>query len=192
MITVPLPSKMTFLVVGFISVTCLGNSAFAQLVSREEIVRALIAKPLVTRSLTSEPRRYDVTTFQSDPTIDLREIYFEFNSAAITESAGPQMRELGAALKDPRLNDSRISISGHTDGVGGLSFNQALSERRAAAVKRYLVDNFGISPERLHTAGYGKLRLKNKADVYAPENRRVEIINEVSKAEGGNSESRRR
>jgi outer membrane protein OmpA-like peptidoglycan-associated protein len=183
----PLSSKMTFLAVVFISVMCLGDSAIAQLVSREEIVRALIAKPFVTRSLTGESRR--MTSFQSDPTIELREIYFEFNSAAITVKAEPQMRELGAALKDPRLSDSTISISGHTDGVGGAAFNQALSERRAATVKQYLVGNFGIAPERLHTAGYGKRRPKNKTDVYAPENRRVEIVNELSKAEGSNLES---
>ena len=53
------------------------------------------------------------------------------------------------------------------------------AERRAATVRWYLVDNFKLPPANLHTAGYGKQRPKNKANVFAPENRRVEIVNET-------------
>ena len=53
-------------------------------------------------------------------------------------------------------------------------------ERRAEAVKRYLVENFNIPAENLSTAGFGKRVPKNKADPYAPENRRVQIANMAS------------
>jgi outer membrane protein OmpA-like peptidoglycan-associated protein len=53
-----------------------------------------------------------------------------------------------------------------------------LSERRASTIKWYLVDNFNLSPANLHTVGHGKQQPKNKADVFAPENRRVAIVNE--------------
>jgi outer membrane protein OmpA-like peptidoglycan-associated protein len=176
------------LAAGIIGFLLFGYSASAQLVSREQIVEALTTQPAslrftdklrLTRSLTLANGDYAVASAQPKPTIDLHEIYFEFNSAAITADAKPQLRELGAALSDPRLKGSTISIGGHTDAVGSDAFNKVLSERRAAAVKWYLVDNFRLSPENLHTVGYGKQQPKNKADVFAPENRRVEIVNET-------------
>jgi outer membrane protein OmpA-like peptidoglycan-associated protein len=88
-----------------------------------------------------------------------------------------------AALSDPRLKGSIISIGGHTDAVGSDAFNQNLSERRAASIKWYLVDNFKLMPANLHSVGYGKRQPKNKADVFAPENRRVEIVNETLQAQ---------
>jgi outer membrane protein OmpA-like peptidoglycan-associated protein len=147
----------------------LSGAASAQFLSREQILQALMPT-YVTRSLT--------LANQTKPTVDLHEIYFEFNSAGITKEAEPQLRELGAALIDPRIKGSSISIGGHTDAVGGDAFNQILSERRAATIRWYLIDNFGLSPASLHAVGYGKRRPKNRADVYAPENRRVEIVNE--------------
>jgi len=169
---------------GFIGLMCLGSTANAQLVSREEIVRALTSQRVpVTRSLTLGGRRYNSATVQTKPAIELHEIYFEFNSAAITDNAEPQMRELGAALSDPRLKGSTISISGHTDAVGSSAFNQTLSERRAATVKWYLVNNFQIPAASLHSVGYGKLRPKNRLDLFAAENRRVEIVNEEPEVE---------
>jgi OOP family OmpA-OmpF porin len=62
----------------------------------------------------------------------------------ITPQAEPQLRELGAALSDPKLKGATISINGHTDGVGGDAFNKRLSERRAGMIKEYLMDNFQL------------------------------------------------
>jgi outer membrane protein OmpA-like peptidoglycan-associated protein len=179
---------------GLVAAGCVGlmlfcSSAFAQFVSREQIVEALTTQPAslnftdrlrLTRSLTLD---YVVASVQPKATIDLHEVFFEFNSAAVTDEAKPQLRELGAALSDPRLKGSIISIGGHTDAVGSDAFNQNLSERRAATIKWYLVDNFKLPPANFHSVGYGKRRPKNKADVFAPENRRVEIVNETLQAQ---------
>jgi outer membrane protein OmpA-like peptidoglycan-associated protein len=174
------------LAAGFIGFLTFGNTAFAELVSRQHIADALTAQPKVmsladklrlTRSPTFDNRDYAVASMQPMPHIDL-EVYFDFNSAAITAQAEPQLRELGAALSDdPRLKGATISINGHTDGVGGDAFNKNLSERRAAMIKEYLVDNFPLSATNLRTIGYGKTRPKNKMDLNAPENRRVEVVN---------------
>jgi outer membrane protein OmpA-like peptidoglycan-associated protein len=72
-------------------------------------------------------------------------------------------------------------LGGHTDAKGTDEYNQKLSERRAETVKRFLVDSYKISPDLLVTSGYGKTGLKNSADPYAAENRRVEIVNVVEK-----------
>jgi outer membrane protein OmpA-like peptidoglycan-associated protein len=176
----------SILAAGFIGLLTVSNTAFAGEVSRQQIIDALTAPPKIsgfadrlrlTRSLTSDDRGgYAVASAQSMPAIDL-EVYFDYNSAEIAPQAEPQLRELGAALSDPGLNGATISINGHTDGVGGDAFNKRLSERRAAMIKEYLVDNFDLSAANLRAVGYGKSRLKNKADPTASENRRVEVVN---------------
>ena len=133
-----------------------------------------------TRSLSSNERDQIATIAQDKPKIDL-EIKFEFNSAQIAKSAMDDMAALGKALSDPALKGSSIVLAGHTDAVGGEDANQQLSERRADAVKKYLVDKYNLAPENLVTAGYGKDRLKDKDHPRAAENRRVEIVNMVEK-----------
>jgi outer membrane protein OmpA-like peptidoglycan-associated protein len=173
------------LAAGFIGFLAFGNTAFAEQVSRQQILDALTAQPKVasfadrlrlTRSPTLDDRGYTVASVESKPAIDL-EVYFDFNSAEITSEAEPQLRELGAALSDPKLKGATISINGHTDGVGGDAFNKKLSERRAVMIKGYLVDNFQLSASNLRTVGYGKSRPKNRTDLNASENRRVEVVN---------------
>jgi outer membrane protein OmpA-like peptidoglycan-associated protein len=175
-------------IIGFL--TC-GTAAFAGQVSRQQILDALTAPPQVasfadrlrlTRSMTFDDRDYTVASVPPLPAIDL-EVYFDFNSAAITPQAEPQLHELGAALSDARLKGATISINGHTDGVGGDAFNKKLSERRAVMIKGYLVDHFQLSPANLRTVGFGKSKPKNRMDPSAPENRRVEIVNLAPQAQ---------
>ena len=179
------------LTAGFIGFLTFGQPAFGEQISRQQILEALTAQPKVasfsdrlrlTRSMTFNDRDYQVASTQSKPAIDL-EINFDFNSAAITSKAEPQLDELGAALSDPQLKSATISINGHTDGVGGDAFNKKLSERRAAMIKQYLVDNFHLSAANLRTIGYGKTRPKNPSDLNAPENRRVEVVNLAPQAQ---------
>jgi outer membrane protein OmpA-like peptidoglycan-associated protein len=110
------------------------------------------------------------------PSADL-EVYFDYDKADVTELARKSLGPLGQALNDPKLIENRFILVGHTDAKGGDAYNQALSERRAAAVKEFLVRSFGIAPERLVSYGRGKSALKNSSDPLAPENRRVQVIN---------------
>ncbi|MBU5615330.1 OmpA family protein [Geomonas azotofigens] len=67
-------------------------------------------------------------------------------------------------------------ISGHTDGTASVPYNQRLSERRAQAVRDYIVKNFNVDPKRLTAKGYGKSRpvATNKTAVGRAKNRRIE------------------
>jgi OOP family OmpA-OmpF porin len=71
-----------------------------------------------------------------------------------------------------------ISVEGHTDNVGKDKYNQALSERRAAAVKKYLVENGAANTGKIKPVGYGKTRpiADNKTAEGKFKNRRVEIL----------------
>ncbi len=71
-----------------------------------------------------------------------------------------------------------ILIEGHTDWIGEEAYNQALSERRAKAVREYLIANYGIDGKRLFPRGEGELRpvADNKTEEGRYQNRRVEII----------------
>jgi OOP family OmpA-OmpF porin len=67
-------------------------------------------------------------------------------------------------------------IEGHTDNVGGSAYNVKLSERRAASVRNYLVEKYGVAPERLSSKGYGysKPVASNKTKEGRQKNRRIE------------------
>jgi outer membrane protein OmpA-like peptidoglycan-associated protein len=188
-------TTFTFLTACFTGLV-LSCSARAEMVSRNQIIDALTApqpsfsKLGRSRSLTLDNNSsgnnssgYVVANERTKPAIDLQDIYFEFDSAAISPQAMPQLRELGAALADPRLAGASFTIGGHTDATGGDAYNTRLSERRADAVRRFLAENYMIPSATLHAVGYGKHQPKNKADLYAAENRRVEIVNDTPRAE---------
>ena len=101
-------------------------------------------------------------------------VQFAFDSAEILPSA---RRQLDALAEGIRLLPAAKSvvIEGHTDALGSASYNEQLSQRRAYAVKQYLVAMQGIAPERLHAVGLGEYGLLPGRAPYAPENRRVQF-----------------
>ena len=136
-----------------------------------------------TRSLSLGEREKVATIAQDKPNIDL-EINFEFNSDQIPKSAMPTVEALAKALTDSAIKGSTFLVAGYTDAKGSAPYNQELSERRTDAVKRILVQKYGIAADTLMTAGYGKTHLKNASDPYGAENRRVAIVNMASKVAG--------
>lgn len=185
-------------VLGFVAVSTLVRAEEPDLTV--QIINALTPKATLTRGLSVSPRqtspeqqriidslpterslsteeREEVTVVTKDkPSIDL-EIYFGLGSAEVGEKAMPTVMALGRALTSSALKGSRFVVAGHTDARGGASYNQKLSQRRAEAVKRALVETVGIPAQDLVTVGYGKDSLKNTKNPFAPENRRVQIIN---------------
>lgn len=137
-----------------------------------------------TRSLTVDERNEVAAIAKERPSIDL-EIYFDFDSADIAAKAVPDLMNLGRALTNPELQGSVFLLGGHTDAKGGQEYNQRLSERRAQAVREFLIQNFRIAGDTLVAAGYGKEQLKNSADPFAAENRRVQVTNLQTKQEAG-------
>jgi outer membrane protein OmpA-like peptidoglycan-associated protein len=133
-----------------------------------------------TRSLSIGEREQIATLAKDKPNIDL-EITFDYNSADISAKAQPAVQALGKALTSPDLTGSTFIVAGHTDAVGGEAYNQDLSERRADAIKRYLVDKFGIAGTDLVTVGYGKSKPKDTSKPMDPANRRVQVVNMANK-----------
>ncbi|HXF55368.1 MAG TPA: OmpA family protein [Hyphomicrobiaceae bacterium] len=115
------------------------------------------------------------------PSVDL-EVYFEVASAEITPQAAATLAPLGRALADPRLADGTFLIAGHSDAQGPAGYNRRLSQKRAEAVRQFLIATFGIKQERLVAQGFGEERLKNPARPAAAENRRVQIVNMTRQA----------
>ena len=102
------------------------------------------------------------------------QINFEYNSAEIAGSSEKTMATLAKALASPQLEGRKFTVIGHTDASGSAAYNKALSDRRAAAVRRYLTEN-GVEASRLKAVGKGESQLLNNDDPDAAENRRVEI-----------------
>lgn len=80
---------------------------------------------------------------------------FEFNKAVLTPEARAKLDgEVIAKLRD--LRDVRyINVNGHADRLGTAQYNQKLSERRAEAVRAYLVSK-GVDRSKVETLGFGK------------------------------------
>jgi outer membrane protein OmpA-like peptidoglycan-associated protein len=131
-----------------------------------------------TRQITVEERTEVVKLIEESksPNVDVQ-ILFAFDSADILPEAKPSLDELGKALTDPKLTGGSFLIAGHTDAKGSDEYNLALSQRRAASVKAFLVETYKVDEGRLSVIGFGEEQLKNKEDPLADENRRVQIVN---------------
>jgi outer membrane protein OmpA-like peptidoglycan-associated protein len=92
----------------------------------------------------------------TDAQVEIREqVFFSFDGAALDERSYPVLSEVAATLKlHPEL---RVRIEGHTDDVGNEAYNLDLSQRRAAAVRDWLIAA-GVDPARLETQGFGNSR----------------------------------
>jgi len=81
-------------------------------------------------------------------------VEFDFDKDNVKSEYRDDLKRVADFLKD---NPSfKGTIEGGTDAVGTDVYNQDLSMRRAESVKKYLVDEFGIAPERLSTVGFGR------------------------------------
>ena len=103
-------------------------------------------------------------------------IYFDTGSDRIRPESTPTLKEIGQMLSEHP--DLRLTIEGHTDNVGSSAANQMLSEKRAAAVKAYLVSKHGVDESRLKSAGFGdkKPAGPNTSPEGRQQNRRVELV----------------
>jgi OOP family OmpA-OmpF porin len=101
-------------------------------------------------------------------------VYFDFNRADITPDARPIIQRAASDAKAG--NVTRIQVTGHTDRAGPDSYNQRLSERRAAAVKAELVRD-GVPADEIVTVGMGEREpaVPTPDGVREPRNRRVVI-----------------
>lgn len=121
----------------------------------------------ITRNLMLVP-------IETGQVIRLNNIFFAEYSDTLQEISIPELNRLVRLMKEN--NSMSIEIAGHTDAVGSDAENQLLSEKRANAVKNYLVKK-GIKAGRLFSIGYGESQpiADNNNDVDRQQNRRVEF-----------------
>lgn len=115
------------------------------------------------------------SALDTDGKIVAHGIHFDTGSDRIRPESASTLRAILELLEaDPAL---RFSVEGHTDNQGGSTVNQPLSEKRAAAVKGWLLAK-GIAPDRLAARGWGETKPLSSND--SPEgranNRRVEFV----------------
>lgn len=154
----------------------LATAATAQQPSTDDIVNKLVQPQPGLRQVPWGQKGLNVETDEVPPSIDLH-IPFEYNSDKLTPDAFMTLRRLGDALRDPRLGTSRFRIAGHTDAKGTLEYNRMLSERRAQAVRDYLVFQYDVEPGRLEIVGYGYSRPADPGKPMDAINRRVQVMN---------------
>jgi len=84
--------------------------------------------------------------------LELRPVYFAYDRSELTAEARKSLREDAEALKG---SDGVTTIEGHTDERGTFEYNLALGDRRANAVRKYLVA-LGLSGSSLQAQSYGE------------------------------------
>ncbi|HTA43166.1 MAG TPA: OmpA family protein [Bryobacteraceae bacterium] len=107
--------------------------------------------------------------------VSLSDVLFDFNQASLKPGAKEKLAKVsGILLAYPTL---RMSVEGHTDGIGSDEYNLKLSQRRADAVRDYLTSN-AINPASVQALGLGKADpvASNDNDAGRQQNRRVEMV----------------
>ena len=131
------------------------------------------------RVLAEERRRHEVEIERlKDDTLKLNlssEVSFDYDSAALKPAFYPTLDKLADVIG--KYDRTAVHVVGHTDSTGSEAYNQALSERRARSVERYLV-NRATPFERIRTYGLGETapRATNATEAGRQLNRRVEIF----------------
>jgi OOP family OmpA-OmpF porin len=104
-------------------------------------------------------------------------IEFEFNSDQLTEQSKRDLDVFGAALV-AKLRNHKVTLEGHTDAIGSDDYNVELSQRRAQAAQKYLMESFGLTRGQLEATGKGKSGAIASNDTEADRslNRRVDFV----------------
>jgi OmpA-OmpF porin, OOP family len=116
----------------------------------------------------------DLEKVKKGSTVILSNIFFDVDKYELKEKSFGELRKVVRFLND---NPAQIiEVSGHTDNTGSREYNLQLSEKRAKAVYRYIVEN-GIPPNRVILKGYGpdKPIMDNTSEEGRKFNRRIEF-----------------
>jgi OmpA-OmpF porin, OOP family len=108
------------------------------------------------------------------PTITLNTILFAFNKASLLPGSLPELNRIAALMKD--RNGMSVEVIGHTDSTGNENYNLWLSQWRAQAVAKYIVDQ-GIASARIGVTYFGEAQPQESNDTIEgrAKNRRVDF-----------------
>ena len=113
---------------------------------------------------------------RNNTVISLYGINFEFGKAVIKPGSYPVLDSAAGILSN--YPEVEVEIQGHTDNIGSDAANQALSQKRAEAVRQYLIDVHMIEPVRLIAYGFGETKpvADNSTEEGRARNRRVDFL----------------
>ncbi len=105
--------------------------------------------------------------------VSINNLFFNFAESTLLPYSIPELKRVAEIIKS---NNFKVEILGHTDNIGGKEKNQILSEKRAQAVKDFLISE-DCSVTNLLTVGYGmkKPLAPNDTETGRAKNRRVEL-----------------
>jgi outer membrane protein OmpA-like peptidoglycan-associated protein len=128
-----------------------------------------------TGQLEAELKELNAKKTERGLVITLGDVLFDTNQAQLKPGGTRSLQKLAGFLK--QYPQRRAQVEGHTDNTGAAEYNQALSDRRANAVRAALVD-LGVGNDRIATHGYGQASPVASNDTAGGrrQNRRVEII----------------
>lgn len=128
--------------------------------------------PVPAPVVTAPASEYYVET---RPNVRLN-ILFDFDKSNIKSQYRSEVTKAADFLK--QYPEANAVVEGHTDSKGSDAYNQALSERRAAAVRDALIRDHGINPSRITAQGFGESRpvATNDTDEGRAQNRRVMVV----------------
>ena len=112
---------------------------------------------------------------EKDAVVRLNSIFFDFDKAILRPESFPELDRVVTMLNE--RGTMTIEVDGHTDNIGSHQYNQTLSEKRAGAVKAYLITK-GIAATRVTSKGFGETKpiVSNDDEEGGREiNRRVEF-----------------
>ena len=130
--------------------------------------------PDLVPKVAETPPMVEPTMVQQQMTLEA-DTLFDFDSAAVRAEGEETLRDLVSKMGQAS-NIVGIQVDGYTDSTGPESYNQTLSERRAAAVKDDMV-GLGVNPDLINTTGHGENdpRASNSTREGRQQNRRVEV-----------------
>ncbi len=99
-------------------------------------------------------------------------VMFPYREAQVTKEFASRLEALAADLK--QHPEAVVTLSGHTDSVGGHAYNQKLARERVASVRALLVDAYGVSPERIYSTWASHAQSKGSSGG-AAESRRTDV-----------------
>jgi len=137
----------------------------------------LSAETVDFRAKFDGPYDFDAFTPPKAVTIALDSaVLFDTGKAVLKPEARQTLHEAADRVK--KFADAAVMVSGHTDNVGNEAANQALSDKRAAAVKDYFVSQEGVPAAGLAVKGYGKSQpvADNTTEEGRARNRRVDVV----------------
>lgn len=108
----------------------------------------------VSRGLDSVMKDLGAKVTAQEIKIELSaDVLFDFDKFDLKAQATDSLTKVATVIK--AYPKAPLTIEGHTDGKGAHAYNVSLSGKRAAAVKTWLVQNAGVDPARIATAGWG-------------------------------------